>query len=428
MKALIVGQSARSLKEMLKLFVDADFETTGRLSGGHLLDLITKESFDFICMDISEKDYTTITLARDTRKLGEQFEHIPIIALTTNTDHTLLNTALINGITTVFNKNDLASFKAYLRHLAWKRETEDEKVTGRVLYIEDCNTIAKLVCGILESNTISVDHFTTAEAGLEAFQRSCYDMVLTDLLLDDQMSGYTVVSSIRANPENDSIPIVVISGLDQPSRRVDLLKCGANDFVAKPITGEELLVRVRNQLRTRRLLARVNQQTAYLKDLAMRDQLTELYNRHFLMEVGPKQIAEAKKNQTPLSMMVIDLDNFKKINDEHGHSVGDVVLESVAKLLVSYCEEQEVAFRFGGEEFVLILSDCDAETAEEKAEALRIAVSELKPKDLTITVSIGVSELNLDREEAMADIFQRADKAVYISKSRGRNRTTVSTQ
>lgn len=426
MKVLVVGQSARSLKELLNLLANSSFKTTGRLSSNRLLDLIKQEPYDFICMDIDAENRSNICLAQETRKLGGRLEHIPIIALTPTTDDlSLTNDALINGITTVFHKHDLGSFKTYLQHLTWKSETENETITGRVLYIEDCPTIATLVRTILQSSDIHVDHFTTAEAGLAAFNHQAYDLILTDLLLEDQMSGYTVVSTIRAEPENDIIPIVVISGLDQPSRRVDLLKSGANDFVAKPISCEELLVRVRNHLRTKRLLTRVHEQTTYLQELAMRDQLTELYNRHFLMEVGPKRIAEAKKTQQPLSMMVIDLDHFKNINDQHGHSVGDAVLESVAKLLINSCQEEEVAFRFGGEEFVIILCNCDANMANQKAETLRVAVSELRPQNIAITVSIGIGELHLDQDEQMADVFQRADKAVYASKSKGRNQTTI---
>ena len=158
----------------------------------------------------------------------------------------------------------------------------------------------------------------------------------------------------------------------------------------------------------------------------MRDQLTKLYNRHYLLEIAEKAIKEAVCFSKPLSIIVIDIDHFKKLNDAHGHQVGDHVLASVAEFLLAAMQPTDVAARFGGEEFVLVLSHCTLNEAKAKAEKLRSKLQQLQPIGLEVTASFGVSALEIISGEASFNmLFKLADNAVYQAKNEGRNRVIV---
>ena len=157
----------------------------------------------------------------------------------------------------------------------------------------------------------------------------------------------------------------------------------------------------------------------------MTDQLTGLYNRHSLFDIGPKYISDAKRHDFSVSLLVFDLDHFKNVNDTYGHGVGDVVLKAVGQVLNDNCRIEDTVARFGGEEFVMLLSHCDIDLAFTKAESIRIAIEKAKPNDLTITASIGVAALGLDDD--FESLFDKADKAVYEAKDTGRNKVVIHT-
>ena len=154
--------------------------------------------------------------------------------------------------------------------------------------------------------------------------------------------------------------------------------------------------------------------------MAMHDQLTGLYNRHYLQEVAVQKLAEAQRHGYSLCLLVLDLDHFKKINDAHGHIVGDLVLQELSVLLENFSRGEDIVARIGGEEFVMLLDHCNIAEANGKAHVIKDKVAQLNPRGIPITVSIGVAGLNESRE-AFPKLLERADKAVYLAKSQGRN-------
>nr|WP_246723013.1 GGDEF domain-containing protein [Aliikangiella sp. G2MR2-5] len=153
----------------------------------------------------------------------------------------------------------------------------------------------------------------------------------------------------------------------------------------------------------------------------MHDPLTGLYNRYYLDEVVCQKFSESVRHQSALSLMLLDIDHFKKVNDTYGHLTGDVVLKQVAQLLSKNSRSEDIVTRIGGEEFVIILDHCDLNKACEKAEQLRKDVETLKPANIDTTISIGVSQLK-PLGETLNQLLARADKAVYQAKKSGRNR------
>ena len=211
--------------------------------------------------------------------------------------------------------------------------------------------------------------------------------------------------------------------MDDVARRVEILRHGANDFVSKPIVEEEFHARVSNLITSKQLFDQVRHQQQLLRELATTDQLTKLYNRHYLNDAAAQAISNAVRHKQPLSLFVIDLDHFKNINDEYGHDRGDDVLSAVGGLLKKSSRDGDIAARFGGEEFVLVLTHCALEDAQKKAEAFRLELEKLKPGGLLVTASIGVASLDITQENTMdlKALFKQADQAVYIAKENGRN-------
>jgi two-component system cell cycle response regulator len=163
-----------------------------------------------------------------------------------------------------------------------------------------------------------------------------------------------------------------------------------------------------------------------LYDSATRDGLTGLYNRKFLLETLDKDISFCRRHKVPLSVVMLDVDYFKAINDEHGHLAGDNVLRMVAQLTAQSVRNEDVVTRFGGEEFALVLKDCAAPQAAQLAERLRrkieAASCEFAGRALQVTVSMGIAALGESAEEAPDHLLHRADQALYRAKAEGRNR------
>lgn len=274
----------------------------------------------------------------------------------------------------------------------------------------------------MQGMQLNVDHFTNGEQALQAFIDNEYDLVISDVFIEGKLSGGDIVEIIRKNDTNKSqIPILAVSGQDDLSMRIDVLRKGANDFITKPVQEDEFCARVSNLLALKKLFDQVNEQQKKLFDMAMTDQLTKLYNRHSLTEMAPKYISDAKRHRFDLSMLVIDLDHFKQVNDKHGHATGDIVLSEVGRLLRTMCRKEDFAARFGGEEFVMLLSHCNTDSAIEKANTIRQKIESLMPAGLKVTASIGVASTEQGHNMNFESLFECADKAVYLAKDNGRN-------
>lgn len=237
------------------------------------------------------------------------------------------------------------------------------------------------------------------------------------------MSGTALVRAIRHHADEDKrrTPVVAMSSFSDDARRMELFRCGINDYVQKPVFAEELTARVSNLMRTQLLLKQLGVQQERLRDLALVDQLTGLYNRHFLMDVIPKRISQALRHDYPLSLVIVDIDKFKLVNDTLGHSVGDEVLSAVGAGLKKSCRSEDIVGRYGGEEFLILLDHCNLAEAKQKSESIRQMIEQLEPAGTAITASFGVCCLRVDEAEAFASLFERADLAVYRAKDEGRN-------
>ncbi|NVK87331.1 MAG: diguanylate cyclase [Gammaproteobacteria bacterium] len=390
---------------------------------------VDKDEYDFVFTGYSLPDGNGIELGLYIRNMGRS--RPGIVLLTTEDKRSIIKEALSAGITRILFRSSRHELHTFIRELA-DTDIELEVRDGKVLLVDDDRTMSQVIKAILEEAGYSCIVENSAERAMSRFNDLDVDLVISDYYLLDSLTGLDIVTMIRQmGGKKARVPIVVISGQANVETRVEILRCGANDYVAKPIVPEELQARITNLITQKRLFDRVENQRIELQQLAMTDSLTGLYNRHYLSDVAPKRIAEAKRHKANLALMVIDIDHFKTVNDSYGHDTGDDVLREFATLLKKSCRQEDIAIRLGGEEFLLILPHCSQPGALEKAEKLRNEVVQLKPAGIEITASFGVTCADGDSFESVANkgsrnldfgiIFSAADSAVYQAKNSGRN-------
>jgi len=408
-----------------RLLLDAFFrnnlcKTVLITSGEKGLEIIEEERFDLVCISCHLDDMEGIDFSRSLRAQNKR--NLPVIMVTSKKEKEVYTEGMAAGITEIFRKEDLITITDYLTTII-KQAEADDRLSGHVLYVEDDLPVSELVKYQLTLMGLTIKHTTNGKEALELFTTFEYDLVITDILLDGPMSGLGLTRAICRLKERKNIPILAMSGFDDLSRRINILRSGANDYISKPFIQEEFTARVKNLITSKQLLDQVEVQQQRLEEMAMRDPLTSLYNRNGLNELVPKYISDAVRHHRPLSLIVIDLDHFKSINDTHGHDTGDLVLREVSDLIKESCRKEDLPARFGGEEFILILPHCRGKDAVGKAEILRKKIEHTSPSDISVTASFGVYQLPPEAKASieLKDLFVLADKALYEAKEKGRN-------
>ena len=420
MRALVLEPNRLFRDILIKLFEGDGIEAVFSDTAKDGIESYQNEVFDLVCTSYHLNDMSGIEFCRQVQLLKRNL-HIPVILLTANDDRQTIEDGMKSGITEIFKKDKLSEFQKYLKAFRFVHNRH-QKLHGHILMVEDNISVAKVLQASIKNLGLNVEHYTTAEEAITAFRENEYDLVLTDVVLAGNMTGIGLVREIRKESgDKGRIPILALSAMDDATRKIELLNSGASDFLLKPVLEEELYARVRNLVMNKQLFDKVEIQRNQLRKMAMTDQLTGLHNRHFLMEVAHKYVSDAYRHKQHLSLIVIDIDHFKKINDKYGHAKGDEVLKACGQLMRESCRDGDVAARFGGEEFVMLLGHCDAGAAENKAEHIRESIEALKPAGIHLTASFGVTSLGLDVNMTFDDLFAYADEAVYAAKNAGRN-------
>jgi len=343
--------------------------------------------------------------------------NIPALMLSGTPDKTVFSDAIAAGITDCFPKTQLEDFEQYVEQ--WERRAT-RRLSGLVLLVEDSDTAANFCTEVMTGLGLEVSRFSTAEDAIASLAQVDYKIVVTDFVLEGLQTGLSVIRAVRGLPgRRGELPILALSSIDSVARRVDILRAGANDFVTKPVVVEELAARLGNLLMLRELFERLEAQHELVKEMALRDGLTSLHNRHHLVAELPRLMADTEAKGIPLTLIVVDIDHFKKINDQHGHARGDEVLVEVAEILRSVVRPQQLLVRYGGEEFVLVLPGTTTMQAGLGAERLREKIAAANPAGLPVTASIGIATLKPG--ESYDQLFSRADAALYEAKRGGRN-------
>ncbi len=296
---------------------------------------------------------------------------------------------------------------------------------GRVLLVDDRPSSYERLAPVLATeHTVDVEP-NPADAVFHAAEGN-YDLLIVSLGLEN-FDGLRLCSQARSLERTRNVPILAISDADNNARLLRGLEIGVNDYLLRPVDKNELLARARTQIRKRRYTDHLRDNVQNSIEMAITDALTGLHNRRY-METHVSALAEqATARGKPLALMILDIDFFKSINDGYGHDAGDDVLREFAVRIRKSIRGIDLACRYGGEEFVIVMPETDLHVAGMVADRLRRSVAdepfaiEKGARRIDVTVSIGISSLE-GKSEAVADVMKRADQALYRAKHDGRNR------
>ena len=296
-------------------------------------------------------------------------------------------------------------------------------MTAHILIVDDDLSIRDAMNEFIEMSGYVSTVASSAEEALDVLATNSVEVVITDIMLPG-MDGLALTDHIKRIGDSD---VIVMTGYSTDYSYEEAISKGASDFVFKPVRFEELLLRLKRVLKERSLNQERVRMLDELKKLSITDGLTQLYNsRHFYSQLKG-EIERCNRYEHKLSLLLLDIDNFKEYNDSYGHLEGDKILVRLGHVIKSCLRKMDTAYRYGGEEFTIILPDTDGEEARTVAERLRAAVSsedftDGSRPDVRITISIGVTQYF--QEEKIASFVQRADQAMYQSKQAGRNKVS----
>ncbi|HEX3652445.1 MAG TPA: PleD family two-component system response regulator [Rhizomicrobium sp.] len=300
--------------------------------------------------------------------------------------------------------------------------------TGQVLIIDDRpESVAWMIGGLESQNQIFA--VGTFEEALAHVKNAAPDLIIVSLSLRG-FDGLRLCSQLRSLPECRSIPILVLVSEGERRKLTQALEMGVNDYLTRPVDKNELVARVRTQLRKKRYSDRLRDNVQLSLEMAITDQLTGMYNRRYMSRHLAAEIGNAEKARRPLAFLILDIDHFKSVNDRFGHDIGDEVLREFASRISANIRGIDLACRFGGEEFVVMMPDTDVEFASAVAERLRRSVEATpfrvsrEPHMLNVTISVGIAGSDPEGDTAEALLY-RADQALYRAKREGRNRVAA---
>ena len=447
-RVLVVDDIPANVK-LLEAKLGAEyFDVVTANSGEQALAQIDKELPDIVLLDVMMPGMDGFEVCRRI-KANPASAHLPVVMVTALDQVSDRIQGLEAGADDFLTKpvNDVALF-ARVRSLVRLKTMVDElrlrQATGesmglgdspdksfseppgrgRILIVEDREQNAARM-----SETLSTEHDVdivpqTTEAIIRA-KGGDYDLVIASLSLDKQ-DGLRFCATLRSLDATRQTPILTLVDEGDLKRMVRALDIGVNDYLMRPVERNELVARVRTQLRRKKYADRLKHSLQLSLELAITDQLTGLFNRRYMSRHLNTLLSEGAK---PVSFLMLDVDFFKQINDNYGHDIGDEVLREFANRISANVRGIDLACRFGGEEFVVVMPDTDLSFAYMVAERLRQSVADApflisaSSKQVPVTISIGVaSSNNGDTPEVL---LKRADQALYRAKRDGRNRVVA---
>jgi two-component system cell cycle response regulator len=450
-RILVVDDNPANRRLLEARLVAEYFEVVLASSGTEALEICEDGRCDIVLLDVMMPGMDGFEVCRRL-KAGPRTTHLPVVLVTAldqpadrvkglSAGADDFVTKPIDEVHLLARVRSLARLKLVIDELRYRaaatvalgmpQSFDSEKMQGeargKLLLVEDRASSADRMTQALAPQFDVVLEGNAHEAMFKAAEDD-FDVVIVSLGLKD-FDALRLASQIRALERTRHLPILMIADLEDRARVLRGLELGVNDWLSRPVDRNELLARVRTQLRLKRYAERLRLQVEHSIELALVDPLTRLNNRRYLESQLASLVEAAKRERKPLAMMVFDIDHFKKVNDTYGHDAGDDVLKAFADRLRAIVRGGDVLCRMGGEEFLILMPNVDSSLATRIAERARKAIEETpfpvrNGADLiAVTTSIGVAE----RRDGVdpAEIYHRADKALYQAKSDGRNRVGV---
>lgn len=432
---------------LLEAKLSSEYFTVITASGGaEALRLARAEHPDIILLDVMMPEMDGFEVC--TRlKADPNTADIPVVMVTALSEVSDRVHGLQSGADDFLTKpvNDVALFARVRSLVRLKRMMEEwrlrEEVYGRfdnviadprraedtsharVVIWEEMSFAADRLAEMLQGVAQSVQRATSPEDLREKVDAAT-DLVI--LSLSGQQDALRLVAQLRGNEASRLVPILLVADSEDLSRLAKGLDLGANDYIVRPLDRNEITARARTQIRRKRLQDQLQDNYQRSLALALTDSLTGLYNRRYLLaHLDGLMVRAAEGTQGP-ALLMLDIDYFKRVNDNHGHASGDAVLREVASRVARHVRSFDLVARYGGEEFVVVMPETQLAVAAMVAERLRTVVAQ-KPiahadgqGEIDVTISIGIAVTREGGDNAAA-MLQRADKALYEAKGRGRN-------
>ena len=365
------------------------------------------ENIDIVLLDVIMPDVTEEILFDFAKRLRELDIHIILVSGVDSTDIRLqaVRSDIGGYVTKPFDINVLVSNIRWLCDL-------DVKRPFNVLLLDDQPMVGKFLGGYAEKNDIKLTYFSNSDDFFEGLEAGLPDMFLLDVRMPD-VSGMEVCKILRQQQRYEYVPIVFLSADNSLETKLEALRAGADDIIIKDNPPDIIFKQIE-----RRIIR--GQQ---IRTLSIKDSLTGLLNHGQMMAAANSAFKMARRNNSNIAIAMVDIDNFKQVNDDRGHMVGDNVIIGLAQLLKTSVRETDVVGRYGGEEFMIVFHSDNIESIEEKLNEMCFTFSKLKFKDnaenFGCTFSCGVA--SSENSEELKEIIQKADQMMYEVKNSGKN-------
>lgn len=298
----------------------------------------------------------------------------------------------------------------------------------RILLADDDAITRDYVSKLLAAHGMKVDAVSEGQQAVTMIRQHDYDLVLLDIIMPG-LDGLDSCRLIKSTHRSTYLPVVLLTARTDSESRVTGLRIGADDYVCKPFDERELLARVNNLLRLKRMHDGINEAKNRLASMAIRDDMTGLYNYRYLQSRLGEEFKRAERYREPLACIMVDIDHFKQVNDRYGHDAGDAVLREVAARLLKAVREIDVVTRYGGEEFLLVLPSTNFAGALSVADRVWRSIGgapfSIDRAERPITASVGVAVFPSRDIKSKDALIKAADRALYQSKNGGRDRICV---
>ena len=448
-RVLVVDDILPNVKLLEAKLSSEYYDVLTATSGEEALKLADSDRPDLILLDVMMPGMDGFEVCRRI-KGNPELAHIPVVMVTALTDSVDKVRGLEAGAGDFLSKpvNDTA-LMARVSSLVRLKMTVDEwrarestatqlgvvddnanvmnepTENARVLVVEDLNFEADKIAETLHQDNDNVIPVDSGMNAMEYVSQHDFDLLIISLNLKNE-DGLRLCSHLRSNERTRAIPILMVASEEDMDRIARGLEIGAHDYILRPVDRNELLARARTQIRRKRFQERLRTSYEYSLSMALTDSLTGLYNRRYFDVHLQKMLKTHKDSAKNLSVMILDIDHFKEVNDKHGHVAGDEVLKIFAHRLQDNLRSFDMVARLGGEEFVVVLPDTTPHMTYFIAERLRRAVADKPVKcsvpegEISISTSIGGAVIEPGDYEVQ-EILDRVDKYLYEAKNGGRN-------
>ncbi|MEO5805669.1 PleD family two-component system response regulator [Devosia sp.] len=447
-RVLIVDDIPTNVRLLEARLTAEYFDVVTASSGQQALDICNTSDVDIVLLDVMMPEMDGFEVCKRL-KASSKTHHIPVLMITALDQPSDRVKGLEVGADDFLTKpvDDvqlMARVKSLVRLKALTDELRARALTGQQIAIEDAIRAMDKISAeggsilIVDTDarhaeriknylgtTHKVDVLTQPADAVFQVTGAHYELALVSMALED-FDPLRVCSQIRTLEHTRTLPIILMADEADRPRVVRALDLGVNDFISRPVERNELAARVKTQIRRQRYAMELRESVNSTMAMAVTDDLTGLYNRRYFDRHLAMMLGKSQSQDRDMAVMMLDIDHFKSVNDAHGHDVGDAVLREFALRVKRNIRGVDLACRFGGEEFVVLMPDTDFRQAESVAERVRAAVADhgfdIAPgKALGVTVSLGVT-LNESLSDTPESLLKRADVALYRAKREGRNR------